>query len=123
MSRHPGWLSCVFFFRFLLHPVSCAVRSSDESPDVLLLGMTEIEAPSNHTEKHLWWFPDTLLKTMLSDASDAFYKRALCRGCVAVRTEITRFAQVTPTSPTSPSQVLPDQSPHCTSGSASVGRR
>lgn len=30
------------FFRFSLHPLSCVVRSADESPDVLLFQMTEI---------------------------------------------------------------------------------
>jgi hypothetical protein len=45
------------------------VRSADESPDVLPLRMTKIEAQNNHTEKQLSWFPDTLLKTVLFDAS------------------------------------------------------
>lgn len=48
-AGNPGLLT--FLFKFPLHPVSCAVRSADESPDVLLLQMTEIEAQSNHTEK------------------------------------------------------------------------
>lgn len=65
--------------RFPLHPVSCVVRSADESPDVLLLRTTKIEAQKNHTKKHLSWLPDTLLKTMLFDASSAFYKRAFWR--------------------------------------------
>lgn len=51
MSRDPGFLT--FSFRFPLHPVSCVVRSADESPDVLLLQMTKIEAQNNHTEKYL----------------------------------------------------------------------
>lgn len=72
--------------RFPLHPVSCVVRSADESPDVLLLRMTKIEAQNNHTEKHLSWFPDSLLKTMLFDASNAFYKRALCEARVERQT-------------------------------------
>lgn len=48
-TGNPGLLT--FLFRFPLHPVSCAVRSADKSPDVLLLQMTEIEVQSNHTEK------------------------------------------------------------------------
>lgn len=69
----------MFSFRFSLHPVLCVVRSADESPDVLLLQMTEIEIQNNHTEEYLGCLPNTLLKNMLFYGSNAFYK-APCEG-------------------------------------------
>lgn len=69
----------MFSFRFSLHPVLCVVRSADESPDVLLLQMTEIEIQNNHTEEYLRCLPNTLLKNMLFYGSNTFYK-APCEG-------------------------------------------
>lgn len=71
----------MFSFRFSLHPVLRVVRSADESPDVLLLQMTEIEIQNNHTEEYLGCLPNTLLKNMLFYGSNTFYK-ALCGDCV-----------------------------------------
>jgi hypothetical protein len=66
-----------FFFTFSLHPVSCVVRSADESPDVLLLQMTEIEIQNNHKEEYLQCLPNTLLKNILFYGSNAVYKGAV----------------------------------------------
>lgn len=65
----------IFLFRFSLHPVLCVVRSVDESHDVLLLQMTEIEIQNNHTEKCRECLPNTLLKNMLFYSLNAFYTR------------------------------------------------
>lgn len=78
----------VVVFRFWLHPVSCVVRSADESPDVLLFQMTEIEIQNNHAEEYLKCLPNTLLKNMLFYDSSPFYKEpcvqaAVCRRCAA----------------------------------------
>lgn len=70
---------------FSRHPVSCVVRSADESCDVLLLQRTEIETPDNPPEEHPECSPDTLLKNMLSYCSSAFYERAKWGPCLGVR--------------------------------------
>ena len=72
------------YFSSSRHPVSCVVRSADESPDVLLLQRTEIETLDNPPEEHPECSLDTVLKNMLSYGSSAFYERAWWGLCLGV---------------------------------------